>query len=279
MTAKIGPHQRYPWTADCPKLIFAHCRWDQLKGTYKKSVKEAARGTEIYVRAKKMFDHDAAADLVEKWVSKRAIDKIIDCVIAANKPPVIAIPHPEFDPLEPAGDPLSPTNALPFAFAAYLAAELGGSIETEIVEVARPGRTRLGRFPRFLWQPSFNGTVRQDCAYVLADDNCTAGGTFAALRSHIAANGGTVAAVTALSNGSGKDCPLPIAETTVDVLLSTYSAGITSLWIEEVGHEIKCLTELEGAFLADWGRGPGTRGPEPLQRLRDRLADAAAKAE
>lgn len=277
----MGQHKREPWTAG-PENVFVHCRWDQLKGTYKASAKEAARGTEKYERAKLHFDEQAAAELVDSAIRPAAVDAIIDALLIVNKPAVIVVPHPEFNALDPSGkDALSITNAIPFAFAAYLAQELGGSIDTEIIEVARPGRTRLGNFPRFLWQPCFDGAVRQDCAYIIADDNCTLGGTIAALRSHIVRSGGTVAAVTSLSTNHGLDFRLPIAPSTVDVLLSVYSEEISALWIEEIGHDVPCLTEPEGVFLAKWGQDPasGARpGASAIRRLRDRLSAAAGKA-
>ncbi|MER8981268.1 hypothetical protein [Mesorhizobium sp. M0870] len=282
MNSKIGRHPRLPWQADDPQLILSHCRWGELKGTYKKSAKEAARGTEIYERAKKHFDESAAADLIDQCVRQTVVEQIVDLVLATKKPVRIVIPHPEYDPhdMDEGGNSLRPTNALPFAYAAYLAQEMDCPIDDQIIETARPGRTKLKRFPRFLWQPAFTGEVRQDCAYVLADDNCTLGGTLATLRTYILSKGGTIAAVTALSTNDGLNCRFPIAGNTVDVLKSTYSVDISSLWIEEIGHDIRCLTESEGTFLADWPkRNPSSDGASPFQRLRSRLAAAAAKGE
>lgn len=216
---------------------------------------------------------EAAIDLVEKLLNPKAVDAVVDAVIAANKPALIVVPHPEYDPHEPSGDPLKITNALPFAMAARLAAELDCEIDEEIVEVARPGRTKLTKFPRFIWQPRFEGAVRRDRSYILVDDNCTLGGTFAMLRNHVVANGGTVAAVTALSNSDGVDCPFPVAPETLDVLMSLYTSDVSTFWNEEIGHEISSLTQGEGHFLWSWGKERGTGHPL-LQQLRDRVAKA-----
>lgn len=273
---KVGPHPRLPWTDVDPRHVLAHCRWDQLKGTFRASAKEAARGTELYNRAKTDFDQNAAADLVDRMVNRGAVNKIIDALIAANMPARIVFPHPEFDPTD--GFAGKPTNAIPFAFAAYLAEVLGGDIETDIVEIARPGRTKLGNFPRFLWQPKFDGAVARDRAYIIADDNCTLGGTLTILRHHIASHGGTVAAITALSTQSGLDFRLPIAESTLGGLFEIYSEGLTEYWIERIGHDIRCLSEPEGAFLVEWGQNHNVgTGPGALKRLRDRIDEAAAK--
>lgn len=277
--AKIGPHWRIPWRRGEPDQIRVHCRFDQLKGTYRRSAKEAARGEEQYVAAKRHNDHAAAADLVESLVDAGIVDVVVDAVIASGRPVRVIFPHPEFDPDEKSPDHMVVTNAIPFAFAAWMAAELGGAIEENIIECARPGRTRLNRFQRFAWQPRFTGEVDPDVAYILVDDNCTLGGTLAMLRTHIVGNGGTVVAVCALSTPNGRDCRFSIADRTIDVLLSEYTAQISPIWIEEIGHDITCLTESEGSFVAEWGRERGGKGTSLLQQLRDRLAKAKAKGE
>ncbi|TIW27431.1 MAG: hypothetical protein E5V81_04660, partial [Mesorhizobium sp.] len=85
-----------------------------MKGTYKKSAKEAARGTEIYERAKKRFDEEAAADLVDQCVRQTVVEQIVDLVLAKKMPARIVVPHPEYDPndMDEKGDVLHPTNAL-----------------------------------------------------------------------------------------------------------------------------------------------------------------------
>jgi hypothetical protein len=265
-----------PWTADDPAEIIVHCRWDELKGTFKRSVKEAARGTEKYDRAKTKFDQDAADELVAECVRESSIDRIVDCLMACTMPVRIVTPHPEYDPSNPGANPFDITNALPFAYQAYLATELGCDIEHDIIEAARPGRTKLTRLERFLWQPRFSGPVHPETAYIIADDVCTTAGTLAALRSHIVGNGGTVIGVTTLACQSGEHLRFPIVESTRNVLLSKYGEQLPDLWKEEIGHDIACLTENEGSYLAD--AVPEQDGPERvLQRLRDRLAETKSK--
>jgi hypothetical protein len=215
----------------------------------------------------------AAVDLVEQFLKPAKIDEIAKAVVRANMPARIVVPHPEYDPYDPGADPLKITNALPFAIAARLAGELDCEVDEEIVEVARPGRTKLTRFPRFIWQPAFQGAVRPDRAYILADDNCTLGGTFAMLRHHIVSHGGTVAAATTLSNGDGQDCRFPVAQQTVAVLVSQYGSDVSAYWKQEIGHDIQCLTHGEAAFLHEWGEERGA-GTGLFQLLRDRVAKA-----
>lgn len=274
---KVGPHWRIPWRNDEPDTILVHCRFDQLKGTFRASRKDQARGEEKYLKAKRENDHEAAADLVDELASAEIANVLADAVIAANKPCRVVFPHPEFDSDEPQSAAGVITNAIPFAFAAYIADLVGGSIETDIIECARPGRTKLKKFQRFLWQPRFTGTVDTDVSYILVDDNCTLGGTLAMLRTHIVGNGGTIVGVCALSTPQGKHCRFGIADPTVNVLISQYGREISPLWIEEIGHDITCLTEGEGSFVANWNeRGQGSR-ETLLQRLRDRLDKAKAK--
>ncbi|SFZ86669.1 hypothetical protein SAMN02983003_3863 [Devosia enhydra] len=274
---KAGKHFRLPWVKADPREVLVHCSWQELKGTYKVSERDAPVKQARYEAAKRRFDHAAAAEIVGELISDAIIDRVIDALITTNMPPLIVVPHPEYDPDEPKSSPLPITNALPFAIAGRLAAELDCEIDKEIIEVARPGRTALNRFQRFLWQPRFQGAVRSDRAYILADDTCTLGGTFAALRHHIVEQGGTVIAVTALSLGNGDCVPFPIADRTKGVLLSKYGPELSTLWREEIGHDEQSLTEGEGAFLVDWAEKehPGRDQSALLQRLRDRLAQAA----
>lgn len=274
---RVGPHWRIPWRNDEPDTVCVHCRFDALKGTYRANARDAARGEEKYIAAKQQNDHTAAAELVEANVCQTAIEKIVDAVITANRPARIVFPYPEFDSEDPHQNPTKIKNALPFAFAAYLADILGGEIETNIIECARPGRTKLNRFQRFAWQPRFSGEVDPNVAYILVDDNCTLGGTLAMLRTHIVGNGGTVAYVTALSRPDGRDCRFSIADATVNMLISLYTTQISPFWIEEIGHDITCLTESEGQFMAQWGSERSNDRTSVLQRLRDRIAKAKSK--
>ena len=275
--SKIGPHWRIPWRNGEPDAIRIHCRYDVLKRTFRTGVRQAARGQEKYLAAKRNNDQAAAAELVEAYINRAVVEEMVDAVLAVNRPARVVFPFPEFDADEPAKEPMNVTNAIPFAVAAFIAEELGGTIETEIVECARPGRTKLNRFQRFAWQPRFSGAVDPDVAYILVDDNCTLGGTLAMLRTHIVGNGGTVAYVTALSTPDGRDCRFSIADATVNMLISRYTSQISPFWIEEIGHDITCLTESEGQFVAGWDPERKGDAASLLQRLRDRIAKAKAK--
>ena len=192
--------------------------------------------------------------------------------MAANKPALIVSPQPGFHEDGPC-DPVSdvPTNAIPFALASLIAEDLGCEMDDKILQVARPGRSTLKKFPRFLWQPAFGGVVRPDRAYIIVDDVCTNGGTLAALRSHIVANGGTVVAATTLAHTTGSSQPFPIERATQGMLRSFYGDALDGLWVQEIGHEIQCLTEGEGVGLVEWSR-EHVPGRDPVVARRRRRA-------
>lgn len=279
---KNGPHHRPRWNGKDPAEIWVHGRLDKLRGSYRSNARDAAIKLERYERAKYQFDMSAAVEIVEEMIDTAIVDRIIDSLIKVNKPPLIVMPHPEFD----SGDPVEPgaalpKNALPFAFANYLAEDLGCDVDEAIVEVNRPGRTQLGRFPRFLWQPGFEGDVSHSQPYIIVDDVASMGGTLASLRSYIVSQGGKVIAASVLANTNGSHQKFGIADDTANMLRSLYGEQIDDLLKGEVGHASESLTETEGQFLCDWHAQECQEcgaGPVALQRLRNRFAEIAAKA-
>lgn len=278
---KMGPHYRAPWCNGDPRLVLVHARYGDVLGTQGYGAKEGVRRRDRYDRAKHKFDEDAAFEIVDECFDERALDRIIDCLDASDLAPIVAIPHPEWDAGE--GEiraDLAPTNALPFALAYRLSKELGCDIDKDILQIARPGRSKLKTFQRFIWQPRFEGEPRLDHAYILADDVCHYGGTLAMLRSHIVAAGGTVVGATALACNDGKHVPFPIEDRTVAKIRSQFGDDVDTLWREEVGHDTTCLTEPEGIFLLRWGTGvrdKTSRAGDPiLQRLREKITSTRA---
>lgn len=274
----MSHHQRIDWSDNDPAEIFVHTRYDEMKGAFRRSERDATPFLERYERAKKQHDMVAAVDIVENNVNDQALDRVVDALITTDKPACIVYPNPEYDAGNTVSATSPPTNAIPAAFAAYIASQLGGEVDQDICQIARPGRTKLTIIQRFLWQPSFAGPVRKDVAYVLTDDVCSKGGTLAALRHHIVSNGGTVVAVTTLANTDGCHVPFPIAPDTYRVLNGAYGPELDVLFLEEVGHATRCLTELEGQGLALWHQQNCLgSGITPIQRLRDRFAKAKEK--
>jgi hypothetical protein len=276
------PHRRVAWNGG--ETAYVCVRYGVLTGRELKAGAFERRG--IYQAAKFRGDHDAAQRLVSECISNNVIDRIIDDVtpyLIKGTPLVCVVPHPPFFDTAAGGAdlPSKPkvTNALPLQYAGHLAVLLDATIDTEIVQKARVGRTGLTAFPRLLWQPSFDGQVRPDVAYIIVDDVLTHGGTIAALRSHIVQGGGTVATYTTLAHWSGEFRPLALSGGTWQQLWSLYGNGLSSFWEREIGHDARHLSEAEGRFLAKWGFEQERTGQPLLECLRDRLAEAAAKFE
>lgn len=278
----ICNHPRQPWRLPADSEALVHCKLEHLKGTDPAYGNQKATYQLAYNKAKTTFDVDVALDIVERCINEHVVDALADVIFYTRKAPILVFPHLPFDDEDGVmgGRALAgtATNALPFAYARYLAEILGGTISSEIIQVARVGRTSLPRWMKFICQPSFEGPVSRDRPYVILDDVIGTGGTMAALRSYIVHQGGTVAGTTALANKNGLHQKFAIADQTLNVLKSTYGSGLERYWKETFGHDLHALTEDEAQFLAVFPADVGgQRGDELLLRLRERINQAAAK--
>lgn len=276
-------HPREPWSGTAGESqILAHCRWPLLKGTDPSLEGQTATYHAAYLSAKREFNLDIAFEIVERCVDSSVMDQIADIVFYSGKMPKLVFPHLGFDDEDSLDGQKSvtdqPTNALPFAYAEYLSQTLGCPIETGIIQHARVGRTKLTKMRRFLCRPMFKGPVETNQPYILLDDVVTTAGTFAALRSYLVENGGTVAGMTALAHESGGHQIFPVADQTLTMLRQTYGGDLGSFWKETFGHELTCLTQGEAESLVqvegdDFNWEPGESS---LQRLRRRIDQTAA---
>lgn len=281
LVAARPPHVREPWPADGCGHVLVHGRLSVMKGTEEGSKLTKEKMAVRYEAAKIHNDMDAANEIVEAMWRAAVYEELLQRVISSGKRPIIISPHPAFDDDDAidadAPNRFSPRNALPFAFAARLRAMLDGLDDDKIVQGARVGRTKLLRFPKFVFQPHFVGDVSVERPYIVVDDNVGLGGTLAALYGHIARNGGTVLGMASLAHSTGKNVPFALTGLTRSALYSEYGADVCALWKEEIGHEVSCLTEGEAGFLIDWQSGAaGLSAGEKLHRLRARLAQARA---
>ncbi len=274
-------HPREPWDEQTPDII-VQATLNRMKG--KKGTPDRA----AYAAAKREFNLDAAAEIVERCLRRDAVDSVIAQVIAevvhTGTLPRLVLPHPAFDDEDGGAAAVSggdrPVNALPFAYANLIKVRTNCEVDEEIVQAARVGRTKLTKFQRFLYQPTFGGTVRAGQSYILVDDAVTTAGTLAALRSYIVRNGGRVLCCTTLANAAGQNQPFALRVQTRTVLAEAFEDRLEPFWRETVGHSDECLTEAEGRCLGEWCNeqkedGSGL-GDELLQRLRARLDEVAA---
>jgi hypothetical protein len=277
-------HPRVPWGPWGDEWTLVHCRLDQLNGNFKDYGELRQEYYKTYINAKHGFDMKCAYEIIDRCINEEVISIMARFISTkVDSQPILVFPHPSFDDEDgidgqkPIG--ALPNNALPFAFAEFLAIKLGCQVNETIIESARPGRSKLTMWMRFLCQPSFEGAVEPNRPYILLDDVITTGGTFAALRNYIVRSGGTVAGTTALAHKNGVHQKFAIADQTLDVLRSHYGDGLEPYWTGTFGHGASLLTEAEADFLAfhartEWSSSPG--GPRVLQDLRERINRAAA---
>ena len=278
---KQGRHRRQAWGHPGDVAVRVHADLATMKGKTAETAAERERLLAITEAAKHGADADAAVALISRLFNEETEDRLVDAIMAANEVPIIVAPYPAFDDEDGDGyraPSRAPANMIPFTFAAYLAERFGADHDDQIVQAARVGRSKLGPFPRFLWQPRFDGVV-YNRPYILADDVFTMGGTLAALRNHIVEGGGTVIGVTTLAHKDGFDQPFAIRKETLSQLYGEYGAGLGELWMEIVGHDPECLSENEGQTLIRFALSADGDGVVRLHALRDRLAAAAAKGE
>lgn len=274
MNRKIGPHYRAPWTAQDPSSVRVSTKYDVVKsGTPFADRGSGKAARQKYESAKRERNHQAAAEIVDAYATDAWIDNVVDDVlpyVEEGRQIIFVWPMPGFAGSDHDHDGKPVSNALPAAVAAALAKVIGGELNETIVQIARPGRTKLKKLQRYLYQPTFDGDVDEKAAYVLVDDACTTGGTLAALRTHIIGKGGMVVAAAALCSPSGEDCPFPLAPETKEMLFRSYGPELRTLWVEEIGHDVEFLTEGEGRGLRVWGQENADRKPI-VHALRDRF--------
>ncbi len=185
LIAARPPHAREPWAGDGCKEILINGRLAVMKGTEEGIRLPKSKVADIYAAAKLANNMDAAHQIVEMMWRNAVYEELFKRVILSGRRPIIASPHPSFDDEDlvdhDAARRAAPRNALPFAYAARLRIMLNGIEDTEIVQGARVGRTKLPRFPKFLFQPHFIGDVTGERPYIIVDDTVGLGGTLAAL--------------------------------------------------------------------------------------------------
>jgi len=285
-----APHLREPWGHPGDGKVIVHSTLSDIKGTTplkKENLGELDHRKPLYKAAKYQNDMDAAVQLVDECVCEEKIELVVEHVASAitqsSQTPRIVFPHSAFDDEDGDGGAAVETgeisNAIPFALAGYMAGILGGEIETDVVQAARVSRTKLNTFTRFLWQPKFDGLIRERHPYVIVDDVATNGGTLAALRGHIIRNGGTVVCCTVLAHTKGKDVDFAVSADTLTDLRLCFGDGIGEYWKDTIGHELHCLTDAEGKKLIEWADQNCVSKRGTLERLHDlgeRIVKAAA---
>ena len=140
-------------------------------------------------------------------------------------------------------------NAIPDAMAQVLGRDLDlPVIAGEIVQTNKVGHTRAPAFQRLVTPAMFDGEVQPGAAYVLVDDHVGLGGTLANLRGYVDARGGSVIAITTLTES--RDAKrISLRPETRDMLWERHGEELDQLWQAQFKHGIDCLTEVEALQL------------------------------
>lgn len=275
---------RIPWSkSGCTDRVLVHARYDVLKGTDKAHRNLYPRDAELYEQAKHNGSFDAAYARIGRLLSERVLETLREVVQRwiehAKSTPVLVYPRSNAQAGLPAPSGGGPANVLAVSFAQILSDRLGCAVDQHVTHgkiVTKTGqamgRTNLSKMQRLLLYPQFRGEVIRQCAYILVDDVVTHGATLAALRSHIARNGGLVIAMTALGNQSGKDVALAVTAASLTELRRIYGVGIDRLWHSAARYHLAELTEQEARFLIERPQtNPNWNGLERGKPLLERL--------
>lgn len=206
----------------------------------------------------KAGDPDAALTLAIDLLDRMAVETLRSTIagLSAILLPVIA-------------DETTGFNAIPDAMAQVLGRDLDlPVIAGEIVQTNKVGHTRAPAFQRLVTPATFDGDVQSGAVYVLVDDHVGLGGTLANLRGHVEARGGSVVAITTLTES--RDAKrISLRPETRDVLWRRYGDELNQLWQAQFGYGIDCLTEVEALQLCR---------QQSVAGIEDFLAKAAIEA-
>ncbi len=208
--------------------------------------------------AAKSGDADAALQLARRLISEDGVQQIE--AIAANTEPLI---------LPVVADELTGYNAIPDAMAQILATKLRlKAVAGRIVQTNKVGHTRAKTFQRIVTPAAFSGPVLEGGQYILVDDHVGLGGTLANLKGYLEARGGTVIAMTSLTEShNGRQIALRAG--TLTMLKAKHGQALDTFWRSHFDHGIDALTEIEAQNL---GR------QESVGAIQDILAQAAIEA-
>ena len=235
---------RLPWPADFPDVII--------------HTDVRTRDAHYHYVAAKGGDADAALELAIDLLSENAL---------SNPPKTISTLGALLLPVT--AEETMGFNAIPDAMAQVIGRDLNLRVVSgAIVQTNKVGHTRARAFQRIVTPPAFAGPVERGANYVLVDDHVGLGGTLANLRGHVEAGGGTVIAMTALTE-SRDGRRISLRPETLSMLRERHGETLDRLWRTQFGYGFDCLTEVEAQILC--------RQPS-VAAIEDFLAQAAIEA-
>jgi hypothetical protein len=196
---------------------------------------------ELYEDAKRKGDVRAALKVIEDSVDWDQLDLIVDFHRdRSGRLPSLVAPS-----LAEGGG----VNALPVAYSAFLAKELGFPRCDTLFQHQGVKRDLKGGWFRFANKALLFGEIQPDHTYIIADDVCTLGGTIAETRSFIEGLGGHVVGATCLASATGHNVQLALTDKTSYELATKFGDPLRDFWKEEFGYDTDCLTDPEASYL------------------------------
>ena len=181
----------------------------------------------------------AALQLVDDLLDAAAV-KRLQQILGQRRPIVSAVTAIETSGL----------NAIPDAIAEVIAARLGLPVDDgDLVQMNIVAHTRAKGWHRIVTPPVFGGNVTAGADYLLIDDHVGFGGTLANLRGYVEINGGSVVAMTTLTQTREAD-QIAITPATLNVLRLKHGHELENYWQAIFGYGLDCLTEVEGGYVA-----------------------------
>jgi hypothetical protein len=160
-------------------------------------------------------------------------------------------------------------NAIPDAMAQALAGKTGlEALAGAVTQANKVGHTRADGWHRLVTPAVFVGDVIRDGDYLLVDDHVGFGGTLANLKGFLEQGGARVIGMTTLTETSGAR-QIASRPPTLDRLSSKHGDQLDQFWLEEIGHGVDCLTEIEANYLCR---------VESFAAIKNRMAEAAERA-
>ncbi len=196
-----------------------------------------------------------------------AAANVVDDLIKPEKLIQLGQRHPNAIVVPVHAQEASGKNQLPSLFARMIGELAGLSVDTEIVQSNKVGRTGSNAWYRLAVRPKFVGEVHEGKEYVLVDDVVTGGGSLSELRQHIIENGGKVVEMVTLAAAQFSQ-QIALSDATRTALESKYDVELLKAFLKKEGlynGEYRALTESEARTILSAGS---------LDTARNRIAEA-----
>ena len=141
---------------------------------------------------------------------------------------------------------------------------LGLDVELGIIQGDKVGRTGAGADHRLVFNPMFEGDVKQGGKYLIVDDTLTMGGTITSLRGYVENRGGKVIGAFVMTAHEGA-LDLPVRACMLAAIENKHGPLIHQFWQETFGYGIDKLTQGEAGHL---------KSAKTIDEIRERIAAA-----